>query len=217
MNGCWNRATSSTCRQAWRTTAWRSDGDCMTYSIGFRAPSRSELIGDCGLRRDPGRAVDDDRYADPGLSPPGQPRRDHRRGAGPVAGDGGRRPARPHALCPLVRPPQPARRKYPDVDWRPEEPLSPAAMRAALARGAALERNPASRFAFVAGRGRGGDLLFVDGHVHRPVPVDAAAFARLLCAQPVEARSVRCAACGSVDGLITALCNQGSLAFADED
>ena len=40
--------------------------DCMTYSVGFRAPSRSELVAhfcDHVL----GTMDDDDRYADPGL------------------------------------------------------------------------------------------------------------------------------------------------------
>src|SRR3546814_9287921 len=40
--------------------------DCMTYSIGFRAPSRGELIADwCDHLLDSTR--DDDRYDDPNL------------------------------------------------------------------------------------------------------------------------------------------------------
>ena len=44
-NGCWNRATCSTCRRACRITASPSDA-CLTYSIGMRAPSRAELMID---------------------------------------------------------------------------------------------------------------------------------------------------------------------------
>lgn len=189
------------------------DGDCMTYSIGFRAPARHELIG---LWTDEilAELSDDDRYADPGLSLQANPGEitdaalarlqamvaeavlDHDR----FARWFGR-----HSSA----------RKYPDVDWRPEEPLTPDAVRAALAQGAALERNPASRFAFVTGEA-GVVLLFVDGEC-RDLSGDAAAFARTLCAQDRIEATPALAGSASVVSLITTLCNEGSLAFADED
>ena len=44
-----------------------SEGECMTYSIGFRAPSRSELAGELlqRLAEDAGDAVGEGLYADP--------------------------------------------------------------------------------------------------------------------------------------------------------
>jgi 50S ribosomal protein L16 3-hydroxylase len=46
--------------------------DCMTYSIGFRAPSRAELVdGWAGHRAD--AMLEEDRYADPDLMPQAQP------------------------------------------------------------------------------------------------------------------------------------------------
>ena len=48
-NRCSSPATCCTCRRATRTTAWRV-GECMTYSIGFRAPRRSELARELLLR-----------------------------------------------------------------------------------------------------------------------------------------------------------------------
>lgn len=46
--------------------------DCMTYSVGFRAPSRGELISHwCDHLLD--RLEDDDRYTDPDLTPQADP------------------------------------------------------------------------------------------------------------------------------------------------
>lgn len=46
--------------------------DCMTYSVGFRAPSHAELIGHWADDLIAGLS-DDDRYADPGLKPQSNP------------------------------------------------------------------------------------------------------------------------------------------------
>lgn len=186
--------------------------DCMTYSVGFRAPSRAELVeGWCDHQVD--ALVEDDRYADPDLA------------AAPHPGEisaaaldrlqamvletladraafarwfGG------HATEP----------KYAELDWQPDSPVSEAEVRAALADAVPLLRNPASRFAFVR-EGRGQVLLFVDGESH-PCRGSAAAFAEALCA----ARSVPFAA-GTEDAdtvaLVASLINRGSLAFEDED
>jgi 50S ribosomal protein L16 3-hydroxylase len=51
--------------------------------------------------------------------------------------------------------------KYPDIDWAPEAAGSVEELRARLAAGEALHRNPASRFSFV--RQGDGVLMFVDG------------------------------------------------------
>jgi len=188
-------------------------GDCMTYSIGFRAPSRSELIGDWldDLLAEPG---EDERYADPGLRLQANP--------GEIGAEALDRLQAMLAGALLDRPRfarwfgrHASARKYPEVDWRPDEALSPAAMRAALAGGAVLERNPASRFAFVAVQVDAVDL-FVDGQVH-PCAGRTAELARLLCAQLRFSPDPALIACDPAMALTAALYNQGSLAFADED
>ncbi len=179
--------------------------DCMTYSIGFRAPARSELIAhyaDYLLAE----LDDDDRYADPGLRAQANP--------GEITG------AALDALQTMVTEKLADKAafarwfgaysstpKYPEVDWGPEEPVSADEVRAKIAGGATLRRNPASRFSFV----REGDtvVLFVDGEAHECVG-DVAAFAEQLCARDkfaVEAGSDETVA------LLTMLFNQGSLDF----
>jgi 50S ribosomal protein L16 3-hydroxylase len=150
--------------------------DCMTYSIGFRAPSRSELIAHyvddvlAGLS-------DDDRYGDAGLVAQDNP--------GEITPDA---LAKLHALVveKLADKDAFARwfgsynstPKYPDIDWAPEEALSTEDLRARLATGEALQRNPASRFSFV--RQAAGVLLFVDGESFE-CEGEAAVFAEMLC------------------------------------
>ncbi len=92
--------------------------DCMTYSIGFRAPSRSELIShyaDDVLER----LQDDDRYADPDLPRQGNP--------GEITA---RAVDRLHAMITEAMNDRDAfvrwfggytsTPKYPEVDWGPE-------------------------------------------------------------------------------------------------
>jgi 50S ribosomal protein L16 3-hydroxylase len=180
--------------------------DCMTYSIGFRAPARSELIGgwcDAMLAE----LTDDDRYADPGLTAQANP--------GEIT------PSALAALQTLVLeklgdPASFARwfgehssaRKYPEIDWSPEAPITAAELRAALAEGAALLRNPASRFAFVRGAA-GAVQLFVDGACFDCAGA-VASVAERLCA---EDRVVLGPDGEAALDLIRTLFNQGSLGF----
>jgi 50S ribosomal protein L16 3-hydroxylase len=188
--------------------------DCMTYSIGFRAPARSELIAHwcdhllAGLD-------DDDRYADPGLVAQANP--------GEIA------PAAVERLHAMIADTMRDRDafarwfgtfnttpKYPEVDWRPEEPIDREALRARLDGGEALCRNPASRFSFIA-QGDGGVVLFVDG---RSIDCDAAtaALARQLCGEPLVTPGAGLAE-AAID-LILDLFNAGSVGFDegwDED
>ncbi len=183
--------------------------DCMTYSIGFRAPSRSELIaGWCdevlaGLD-------DDDRYADPGL---------------PVQANPGEISAEALAQLQAMVLDQlgdraafarwfgehSSARKYPEVDWTPDEPLSPAELRAAQIGGAVLLRNPASRFAFV--RSAADTVqLFVDGECY-DCAGELAGMAELLCAgEPVTVGADQPDAAIT---LLAALYNRGSVGFED--
>lgn len=189
------------------------DGDCMTYSIGFRAPARHELIG---LWTDEilAELTDDDRYGDPALPFQANP--------GEITEEALARLQAMVAEAVLDHDRfarwfgrHSSTRKYPEVDWRPEEALTPEEVRTALADGAALERNPASRFAFVESAD-GGLLLFVDGEC-QDLSGETAAFARTLCAQDRIESDPALAGSVEIVSLITALCNEGSLAFADED
>jgi 50S ribosomal protein L16 3-hydroxylase len=187
--------------------------DCMTYSIGFRAPSRSELIGQwCDHLME--RLGDDDRYTDPDLAVQGNP--------GEILPEA---IARLHAMVneALLDRETFARwfgrhastPKYPEVDWRPEDPIEPADLHAALAGGAVLERNAASRFAFIR-EGADRISLYVDGRrfdCHGP----AAAFAERLCARArfdVEAEATDSA---ETMALIVQLFEQGNLMLYHAD
>jgi 50S ribosomal protein L16 3-hydroxylase len=183
--------------------------DCMTYSIGFRAPSRSELIGDwCDdLLVVPD---DDDRYADPDARAQDNP--------GEITADA---IDRLHAMITEKLADRDAfarwfgaynsTPKYPDMDWAPEEPIEVGALRAALSTGAALCRNPASRFSFV----RGTDsavMLFVDGQSFA-CSGETAAFAQSLCRQSRVEVDPALLSSETATNLIAQLFNQGSLDF----
>lgn len=186
-------------------------GDCMTYSIGFRAPARSELIaGWCDEVL--GELADDDRYADPGLPAQANP--------GEITAEA---IARLHAMVTqrLLDRDAFARwfggenstPRYPEVDWRPDEPIAPDELRTAIAQGTAIHRNPASRFSFIAAQPL---LLFVDGQCFE-CEGEAADFARQLCAETGFAADPRLARSDGVLSLIAALYDQGSLALDQDD
>jgi 50S ribosomal protein L16 3-hydroxylase len=180
--------------------------DCMTYSIGFRAPSRSELIAhwcDHVLADLP----DDDRYSDPDLKPQDNPGE-----IGPQALAGLQAMIAEKMLDQdaFVRwfGQYTSARKYPDIDWTPEEPISATQLRKRLARDGALCRNPASRFSFVRQSG----LLFVDGQ-SLAYGSEIASLVEHLCAHDrvsVDAELVQSDA--AIEILVT-LYNQGCVAF----
>ncbi len=184
--------------------------DCMTLSIGFRAPSRAELIGDWSdhLLED---LSEDDRYADPGLALQANP--------GEIGADALDR-LQAMVLEALGDRQRFARwfgaasstPKYPDIDWRPEEPLSLEDVREAIDQRMELQRNPASRFAFVR---EGGDalVLFVDGETFE-CGAETSALAEAICANDsLTLDIVSDAACE----LLLTLGNMGSVAFVDDD
>lgn len=184
--------------------------DCMTLSIGFRAPSRAELIGDWSdhvldqLR-------DDDRFADPGLALQDNP--------GEITSEA---LDRLHAMV-MARlgdrtgfarwfGASTSTRKYPETDWSREHPLDTDDLRHAIAQHLPLERNPASRFTFL--READATLLFVDGETFECTD-DTAWLAQALCAD--DAIIVPKAASDAALDLVLALCNMGSVAFASDD
>jgi 50S ribosomal protein L16 3-hydroxylase len=182
--------------------------DCMTYSIGFRAPSRSELIADFadGLVAE---MEDDDRYADPGLAKQANP--------GEISADA---LAALHAMITAKLGDRDAfarwfgrynsTAKYPEVDWSPEEPVNTDEVGERIAGGAKLARNPASRFSFI--RQDEAVLLFVDGECFECTG-KAAAFAERLCADDRPSIGPG----DTAQALITQLVNQGSVAFEEEE
>ena len=133
--------------------------DCMTYSVGFRAPSRAELIG--YFVDDILDTLDeDDRYTDPDLRAVADPAE-----ITPQAIDRlhamivdkvGDRAAFTRWLGKYLTEP-----KYPD---REPEAVDVEALRAAIAEGAPLPKEASNRVSFV--RGEDGKVtLFVDGEI----------------------------------------------------
>jgi 50S ribosomal protein L16 3-hydroxylase len=183
--------------------------DCMTYSVGFRAPSRSELIAHfCDHLL--GSLDDDDRYADPDLSRQANP--------GEIA------PAALDQLHAIVAETLHDREafarwfgayvtspKYPELDWAPDAPPRNDELLGRLAAGEALQRNAASRFAFVR-RAEGEVLLFVDGECHACTGA-AARLAEALCAQTHLAMDPAVLESSEAVELIERLIADGSLAF----
>jgi len=189
--------------------------DCMTYSIGFRAPSRAELVEGWGafVAEALEDAVDStaDRYADPDLALP-----DHPGEIAPAALD------RLHAMTLQALADRAAfarwfgqmntQAKYPETDWRPEDAVDPAEVAAMLAQGAALRRNPAHRMAFI--REGGGALLFADGQCHACADL---ALAQALCGGALVLLDPGLTRSPGTAALVTALIDQGTLAFDAED
>lgn len=134
--------------------------DCMTYSIGFRAPSRGELIARWA-EHVVAELEDDDRYADPDLA--------LQDNSGEISAEA---LARMQAMVAerLLDPEGFAQwfgeyctaPKDHEIDWRPEQPMALPELRAAIDQSRPLLRNPASRFSFVTLHS-GSLTLFVDG------------------------------------------------------
>jgi 50S ribosomal protein L16 3-hydroxylase len=187
--------------------------DCMTYSIGFRAPARADLLSawcdDLLAEMD-----DDDRYEDPGLEPQDNPGE-----ISPAA------IARLHALVTERLGDRAAfarwfggynsTPKYPEMDWQPEVPIRVEDVRADIAEALPLLRNPASRFAFIRPKADA-VLLFVDGECFECTGA-AATFAERLCANDRFTVDRGVIADEPAAELIAALCNLGSIAFEAEE
>jgi 50S ribosomal protein L16 3-hydroxylase len=187
--------------------------DCMTYSVGFRAPSRGELIenyADDLLDM----MSDDDRYVDAGLSRQSNP--------GEI---GEAALAALHAMITdRINDRDAFARwfgkynsapKYPDMDWSPDEPVEAEELRTRLASGDAILRNPASRFSFVR-RQAGGVMLFADGECFI-CDGENAAMAEMICAQDHFSIGLSYAENDAALAILAQLFAQGSIAFADEE
>ncbi|RJF93207.1 cupin domain-containing protein [Sphingomonas cavernae] len=187
--------------------------NCMTYSIGFRAPSRGELIADwCDdLVAD---MQDDDRYTDPDLRMQDNP--------GEISATA---ITQLHAMITKKMLDRDAfarwfgqynsTPKYPDADWRPEEPIQIEAVCEFIAGNLPLCRNPASRFSFIRQHANA-VLLFVDGQCFE-CRGETIAFAEQLCSRDRIEIGLKLGKSDFAVALIATLFNQGSVAFVSED
>jgi 50S ribosomal protein L16 3-hydroxylase len=187
--------------------------DCMTYSVGFRAPSRSDLLGhfvDDILDGIP----DDELYRDPDLARQANP--------GEILSDALGR-LQQMMLESLSDPASFARwfgtfnstPKYADMDWQPETPVEPEDVRASINDAVPLLRNPASRLVFIA-NGDDAVMLFADGVCFDCVG-ETSAVAKILCAQDSVILDAALASAPAVVDLLTQLCNMGCVAFESEE
>jgi 50S ribosomal protein L16 3-hydroxylase len=187
--------------------------DCMTYSIGFRAPSRGDLIAQWAEHL-VAQSDEGERYADPALALQDNP--------GEITAEA------LEALHAMIAAKLLDRREFArwfgqyntlpknlDIDWAPDETIDAAALRALVTAPVELVRNPASRFAFVR-EGAGSVMLFVDGHAYA-CPGACALLAERLCALdciPIGPADVEADASAFV---LAALLNLGSIEIAGED
>lgn len=184
--------------------------DCMTYSVGFRAPSCADLIDDWS-----DHVLDqpdsDQRYADPDLVMQDNPGEIT---AGAIDGL--------HALITAKLLDRDAFARWfgeyntmpknAEIDWAPETPVTAAELRDQAPDW--LVRNPASRFSFI--RSSTELVLFVDGASY-PCTDIAAEFAERLCAADAVAIDA-----GDLDDpatlvLIVALINRGCIEPTQDD
>ncbi len=185
--------------------------DCMTYSIGFRAPSRAELIEAWADEMVPDLS-DSDRYADPHLV---QQDNSGEIDTGAIAALQAMIAETLHDKARFTRwfgqfntaP------KNPEIDWRPEEAADADDVAEQLAHGTPIVRNPAGRFAFVR-EAQDGVMLFADGAAYA-CSGDAADFAMAICAETQLVLAPDRAP--DTLELIAALYNAGSVAFDIED
>jgi 50S ribosomal protein L16 3-hydroxylase len=187
--------------------------DCMTYSIGFRAPSRADLLSgwtDSLLDT----LAEDDRFTDAGLQPaqnPGEIAPDALETLQAMVADaiadrnGFARWFGAHVTAP----------KSDLIDWTTDEPWAAGSVRKALAEKATMVRNPASRFAFVR-TGPGSLALFVDGVSH-DCTGPSAAFAERLCASTSIMLEPGWASSTDLVGLVGTLVSAGSVAVPGKD
>jgi 50S ribosomal protein L16 3-hydroxylase len=181
--------------------------DCMTYSIGFRAPSASELLAGWSEHLFD-HLEDDPRYSDPGLQEQANP--------GEIAAEA---IARLHAMATagMLDAAAFARwfgrynssPKYPEIDRAPEVPIAVDEVRRLAARNLLLRRSPGSRFSFIREVGDA-VLLFADG-ASFDCHAETARLARELCARDCIHVDPGLAGSDAAMTLVAELLNQGSV------
>jgi len=187
--------------------------DCMTYSIGFRAPSRRELIAGWAEHLTD-QLEDDDRYSDPGLAAQDNPGEISDQALSRLQEMVAERVLDPHAFAQWFGE-YSTTPKNQDIDWRPERPITLGDVRSWIGDGMPLLRNPASRFAFVRGEA-GSVTLFVDGRSYL-CSAAVATLAERLCAARDLAIGPDVLASEASLALLMDLANQGAVAFEPLD
>ena len=185
---------------------------CMTYSIGFRAPSRGDLVS-AWADHMLDTLEEDDRYTDldlnaganPGEISPAVVARLHDMAKGAL----GDRAAFARWFGAYITAPKNER-----LDWAPEEQVSAADM-AGGEGPLRLERNPVTRFSFIR-QDEDGVTLFADGQTYA-CRGPAAAVAERMCADTRFALDHDVASIPAVAALIVDLINRGCLALSERD
>jgi 50S ribosomal protein L16 3-hydroxylase len=183
--------------------------DCMTYSIGFRAPSTSELLAGWSehlfeqLEEDP-------RYSDPDL--------EEQRNPGEITPEA---IARLHDLATGKMLDMAtfgrwfgeynSSPKYPDLDRAREEPMSIDEVRHLVAGDLALRRSPGSRFSFIR-RESGSVMLFANG-ASFDCDGEVARLAEELCARDCVQVDPSLTRSDPAIALLTELLNRGSVEY----
>ncbi len=185
--------------------------DCMTYSIGFRAPSVGELV-DGWTEHLLDTSGDDDRYTDPDLTVPESP------GAiAPQALDRlhtmiterlGDKLAFARWFGEFTTAPKPS-----EIDWTPDDPFDAERVEMELASGAEIVRNSASRFAFIEEE-EDAVSLFVDGTAYH-CSAEAAEVARILCNAQYLGVNATQRVSSDVVALLVILLNAGAVAIVE--
>lgn len=187
--------------------------DCMTYSIGFRAPSRGDLVSafaDHVLDT----LVEDDRYTDADLRAGAHP--------GEISAEA---LARLHAMVTDALADRAAfaswfgryitAPKDECVDWGPDEQVTADDLTMGAAGTLRLERNPACRFSFVR-QSVDAVTLFADGAAYSCSGPTAAA-AEQICADKQSTLVPDAIWDTQVAELIAELVNRGCLALSEPD
>jgi 50S ribosomal protein L16 3-hydroxylase len=192
--------------------------DCMTYSIGFRAPAQSELIAHwCEHVLD--ETAESELYRDPDLALQPNPGEISAKAISQLYDmvtaklldrNGFARWFGEHVSTP----------KPSDIDWRPDQPIEIEALRNWLAEGVPLSRNPASRFSFIRHDGERHDgeriTVFVDGQSFDCAD-DTMILAEQICASDRIDGITSLLTSPDAEGLLLELLNNGSLAFDHDE
>ncbi len=185
--------------------------DCMTYSVGFRAPSRGDLVS-AWADHVLDTLDEDDRYSDPDLDVDANP--------GEISATAIAR-LRDMVLGALsdgtdfaswfgryITAPKDER-----LDWAPEKQVSPTELGDGATGRVWFERNPASRFSFFR-HGPDSVDLFVDGNRYACAG-SAMCIAERLCGSSRFAADAGELASRDVAQLVADLVNRGALALAE--
>jgi 50S ribosomal protein L16 3-hydroxylase len=154
--------------------------DCMTYSIGFRAPSRGELIASWAEHVIDESSMTTIAIADPEWSRRSNPGEISARRCSPAGLWSPSRCSMPHAFRAVVRAITAPSRRTPRSTGARNSPIAPGQCGSPGA-GIPCCATPASRFSFIR-REAGALSLSVDGRAHDCTGSDAA-FAEQLCAR----------------------------------